>query len=96
MTFDLIIPDSLWAVRYDGEEENAFYQAFDKWSDPIYTIKVGESTYIITGGAIKLTATMQEREHTLAELQKMEIVRNHLISEGVVDTEGFIDLIQTL
>ena len=24
---------------------------------------------IITGGAIKLTATMQEREHTLQELQ---------------------------
>jgi len=61
----------------------------------IYAIKVGDSAYIITGGAIKLTATMQEREHTLAELQKMELVRNHLISEGVVDAEGFIDLLQT-
>jgi len=38
---------------------------------------------------------MQEREHTLAELQKMEMVRNHLISEGVADSEGFIDLLQT-
>ena len=36
MTFDLIIPDSLWAVRYDGDEENAFYQAFEQWSDPIW------------------------------------------------------------
>ena len=36
MTFDSIIPDSLWAVRYDGEKENAFYQAFDQWSDPIW------------------------------------------------------------
>lgn len=27
--------------------------------------------YIITGGAIKLTRTMQEREHTLKELSKM-------------------------
>ena len=26
----------------------------------------------ITGGAIKLTRTMQEREHTLKELRKME------------------------
>ena len=179
MTFDSIIPDSLWAVRYDGEKENAFYQAFDQWSDPIwlrdfffqnkndlnehfkitnidkatyetidnadklqclildlalesnleqvfrplepsrtgdvllgkekakgesvqhsswlriYAIKVGDSSYIITGGAIKLTATMQERGHTLAELQKMETVRNYLISEGVVDSEGFIDLLQT-
>jgi hypothetical protein len=178
MTFDEIIPNSLWSVRYDGQEENAFYQAFDQWSDPIwlrdfffqnkndlneqfkvtnidkaiyetideadrlqclildlalesnleqvfrplepsrtadvllgkekakgkpvqhsswlriYAIKVSESAYIITGGAIKLTATMQEREHTLVELQKMEKVRSHLISEGVVDTEGFIDLLQ--
>ena len=61
----------------------------------IYAIKVGDSAYIITGGTIKLTATMQEREHTLAELHKMEMVRNHLISEGVVDSEGFIDLLQT-
>lgn len=61
----------------------------------IYAIKVGDSSYIITGGAIKLTATMQERGHTLAELQKMETVRNYLISEGVVDSEGFIDLLQT-
>ncbi len=30
MTFDSIIPDSLWAVRYDGKEDNAFYQAFDQ------------------------------------------------------------------
>lgn len=35
MTFDLIIPDSLWAVRFDDEEDNAFYQVFDRWSDPI-------------------------------------------------------------
>lgn len=179
MTFDPIIPDSLWAVRFDDEEDNAFYQVFDRWSDPIwlrefffqnekdlnehfkitnidraiyetideadslqclildlavesnleqvfrplepsrttdvvlgkekakgepvrhsswlriYAIKAGESAYIVTGGAIKLTATMQEREHTLAELQRMEKVRNYLISEGVVDADGFIDFLQT-
>ncbi len=60
----------------------------------IYALKVGESTYIITGGAIKLTATMQEREQTLEELKKMELVRNYLLSEGVVDTAGLIDFLQ--
>lgn len=178
MTFDSIIPDSLWAVRYDGEEENTFYLVFDQWSNPvwprdfffqnandlnkyfkitnidkaiydtideadnlqclildlalesklddifrplepwrttnillgkeklkgnqpghtswlrIYAIKIGDKAYIITGGAIKLTATMQEREHTLIQLQKMEVVRNYLLSEGVVDEEGFIELLQ--
>jgi len=179
MTFDPIIPDSLWAVRYDNCLDNAFFQVFNQWTDPIwlrdffyknkedlntyfkvtnvdgaiyetianahtlqclildlavesglnkvfrplepsrmtdmllgkekakgeafkhpswlriYAIKVGDSTYIITGGAIKLTATMQEREHTLEELKKMETVRNYLLSEGVVDADGFIDYLQT-
>lgn len=45
----------------------------------------------MTGGAIKLTATMAEREHTLLELAKMEKVRNFLLDEGIVDKESFID-----
>lgn len=61
----------------------------------IYALKVGNSKYIVTGGDIKLTATMQEREHTLEELRKMEEVRNYLLSEGVVDSDGFIDFLQT-
>ncbi len=52
--------------------------------------------YIITGGAIKLTATMQEREHTLAELQKMEKVRNFLLNEHIIDDESFIDYLKEL
>lgn len=43
------------------------------------------------GGAIKLTATMAEREHTLKELVKMERVRNYLLSEGIVDKDSFND-----
>jgi hypothetical protein len=35
---------------------------------------------------------MQEREHTLAELNKLEQVRNFLISEGAFDIDGFYDL----
>ena len=47
----------------------------------LYAIKLSVGIYIITGGAIKLTRTMQEREHTLQELEKMEKVRNFLIRE---------------
>ena len=49
----------------------------------LYAINLNVGIYIITGGAIKLTRTMQEREHTLQELSKMEKVRNFLINEGV-------------
>ena len=37
---------------------------------------------------------MQEREHTLEELRKLEKVRNFLLSEGACDMDGFYDLIQ--
>ncbi len=55
----------------------------------LYAIKLNVGIYIITGGAIKLTRTMQEREHTLQELSKMEKVRNFLINEGVFDEDSF-------
>ena len=41
-------------------------------------------------------ATMQERAHTLAELLKMEQVRNFLISKDVIDDDGFKDYLREL
>lgn len=61
----------------------------------IYAIKLVSGIYIITGGAIKLTATMGEREHTRRELVKIESVRNFLIENGVVDEDGFFDYINS-
>lgn len=54
----------------------------------LYAIKLNVGIYIITGGAIKLTRTMQEREHTLIELEKMEKVRNFLLKERIFDEEN--------
>ena len=182
MTFEKIIEDGrLWAVRYDGETENALDNLFEQWSDVewlrkffkenmddltsyfkitdvndaiwdtledsdclqclimdispeadldklfmplenyrtadmvlgmekarlkrtvrhsswlrIYAIKLADGVYIITGGAIKLTLRMDEREHTKAELAKMEKVRRYLLDENIIDDEGFIDYVNTL
>ena len=182
MTFDDITEDGrLWAVRYEGESDNALYNLFEQWNDVtwlraffkeniedltsyfkitdvnqaimdtiddserlqciildispeadldaifrplensriadttlgkekarlkqrirhsswlrIYAIKLADGVYIITGGAIKLTATMQEREHTQVELTKMENVRNFLLSEGIIDEDGFVDYLNML
>ena len=57
----------------------------------LYAIRLESGRYIITGGAIKLTATMQEREHTLEELKKLNSVREYLITLGIVDYKGFED-----
>ena len=57
----------------------------------IYAIKVEAGVYLVTGGAIKLTWTMAERDHTLRELEKMERVRNYLLSNGVIDLDSLKD-----
>lgn len=62
----------------------------------IYAIKLAKGVYIITGGAIKLTATMQEREHTVRELARIEKVRNYLLDENIVDDDSFIEYIAEL
>lgn len=57
----------------------------------LYAIKLTTGIYIITGGTIKLTATMQEREHTRIELAKLEKVRRYLIDADITDEEGFAE-----
>jgi hypothetical protein len=53
----------------------------------IYAIKV-QNCFLITGGAIKLTKRMDEREHTRKELLNLEKVKNKLISLGIYDSDG--------
>ena len=60
----------------------------------LYALRLEKGVYLITGGAIKLTYTMQERSHTLKELERMEEVRNHLIDNGVTDLDGFVDFVK--
>ena len=182
MTFDKITDDGrLWAVRYDGESDNALYTLFEQWSDVmwlrkffrenwddltayfkvtdinqaiedtiedsdqlqclmldlqpdsdleslfhplenfrtservlgkekaklkrtvrhsswlrIYAIKLSQGVYVITGGAIKLTLKMEERDHTKAELKKLEIVRRFLLNEDIIDDDSFIDYVNTI
>lgn len=57
----------------------------------LYAIKLEPGIYIITGGAIKLTRTMQEREHTLIELARMEKVRRFLLNNDIADMGSFKD-----
>lgn len=57
----------------------------------IYAIKLKPGIYVITGGAIKLTRTMQEREHTLVELARMEKVRRFMLDNDITDKDSFND-----
>ena len=85
------IAEMLEKMKARGERTNRH----DSWLR-IYAIRLADGKYIITGGAIQLTATMQERPHTQAELDKIEKVRRFLLDEGIVDDDGFIDYISEL
>ncbi len=63
----------------------------DSWLR-IYAIKLGSNVYVITGGAIKLTKTMGEREHTREELLKFKRCLNYLKETGVWDEWGLKDI----
>ena len=43
-----------------------------------------------------MRSTMQEREHTLRELAKMEKVRSHLLTNNIVDKDSFDDYMSEL
>ena len=62
----------------------------------IYAIKLSEGVYVITGGTIKLTLKMEEREHTRQELVKLEKVRSFLLNENIIDDDGFVEYMNTI
>lgn len=58
----------------------------------IYAIRIDGNLYVVTGGTIKLTQTMDERAHTRDELQKLRRVHDYLIEEGIIGCESFYEL----
>ncbi len=58
-----------------------------------YAIKIDENCFVITGGAIKVSQTMQENELTQKELDKLKLCRKYLEENGVFDKDSFFELI---
>jgi hypothetical protein len=58
----------------------------------IYAVRIGENTYIVTGGAIKLTHKMEERPHTQKQLLRLTGVKDWLKGEGIYYPEDLNDL----
>lgn len=53
----------------------------------IYGLRYG-NTIVITGGAIKLTKYMRDRDHTKLELEKLEVAKSYL-----ADTENEAEIV---
>jgi hypothetical protein len=59
----------------------------------LYAIKIDDNCFVITGGAIKFTHLMEERPHTLEELNKIKHCKDFLKSNGVFDNDSFYEFI---
>lgn len=71
-------------------KKKAYGTEYNSWLR-IYALQM-ENAFIITGSAIKLTATMNEREHTKNELIKIEQCKSFLKENGIWDKEGLNEM----
>jgi hypothetical protein len=62
----------------------------------LYAIKIESNYYVITGGAIKQSQTMQQHPDTNEESKKLESCRNYLIDNHVFDADSFNDFLYEL
>ena len=59
----------------------------------IYAIQVDVNAYVITGGGIKLTQTMQECEYLKTELNQLNRVQEWLSEKGIERKEDLEDIL---
>ena len=52
-----------------------------------YAIRIDKNTFIITGGAIKLTKMMDEHNDTIKELEKLDTVKTFLGVNGITNLD---------
>lgn len=74
----------------EHQKSKAYGSDFKSWLR-IYAIRIEENTFIVTGGAIKLTETMNDREHLQNELEKLDLVKQFLIDEDIIDNDSIVD-----
>jgi len=79
--------DNITYKSKDELEKCKAYGIIDKSWIRLYAVRVNNS-YVITGGAIKLTKTMMDRQHTRDELKKLDECLSYLRSKGIFDEDG--------
>ena len=62
----------------------------------LYAIKIDENCFIITGGAIKMSQTMQDHPDSNEELKKIHRAKSFLQENTIVDKDSFYELINEL
>ena len=86
----LDITDSVTRELSREKARNWDRQSHASWLR-IYAIRLEPNVYVVTGGAIKLTRTMQDRVHTQIELKKLNECKDYLKKNGIFDQDSFVE-----
>lgn len=62
----------------------------------LYSIKIEDNIFVITGGAIKLSMKMQDHPTTKKELLKLKAARDYLNQYQILNEDAFYELINEL
>jgi len=81
-------------VNIPANQKSKVYGACYKSWLRIYAIRIEKNVFIITGGAIKLTENMNEREHLLNELDKLKRIRQFLIDVEIIDNDSITEFLE--
>lgn len=71
--------------------KKAYGETYKTWLR-IYALKIEPGAYLVTGGAIKLTKSMDERDHTKIEISKIDRCKVFLKEQGIDDFDGILEL----
>ena len=76
MTFDCITEDkNLWAVRYDGEDDNVLFRLFDQWDDAEWLRSFFTCHFSDLVGYFRITNINQAVLDTMDDRDELECLR---------------------
>ncbi|MCF8365098.1 MAG: hypothetical protein K9H16_04915 [Bacteroidales bacterium] len=55
----------------------------------LYAIQVASNLYVVSGGAIKLTETMNKQAHLVLELKKLQATKEYIEQIGLLNEEDY-------
>ena len=81
---ELFTPLNNGIEQHEYQEHKAYGPEHKSWLR-VYAIRISENRYVITGGAIKLTPTMNTRIHLQQELYKLHNALQYLIENNFIE-----------
>ncbi len=87
----LFEPLSKGVIEKNLEKDKAKGMKRSSWLR-IYAIRIEANLFVVCGGAIKLTQTMNQRSYLILELDKLEFTRNFLQDEEEGENLEFFEL----